>query len=248
MTRHMTRATRWPSPATDPRRLMTRNIFASALFAGLAAGLLVTALHLLWVTPLLLEGELYETGARVHFATDGSTQSPAGAPGIEINARHVTTAAINIVTFSAFGLLLAAAMGFAARAGHEVTPRRGALWGLGGFAAFILAPAVGLPPELPGTIGPEFAPRLTWWAATIAATAAGLALLAFARGLPALFGAALLAAPHLIGAPQIDTYFGIAPPELAAHFVTRSLAAALIAWLALGAIAGYVWTRIEGER
>ena len=52
---------------------------------------------------------------------------------------------------------------------------------MAGFAVFMLAPSLGLPPELPGMPAAELGPRQVWWLLTAAATAAGLALLAFRR-------------------------------------------------------------------
>jgi predicted cobalt transporter CbtA len=49
---------------------MVKNLFVSAICAGIAAGLLASVLQFTFVIPVLLEGELYETGARVHFSTD----------------------------------------------------------------------------------------------------------------------------------------------------------------------------------
>jgi predicted cobalt transporter CbtA len=48
----------------------------------------------------------------------------------------------------------------------------------------------------------------------------------------------LVLAPHVIGAPHLDTYFGVAAPELAAEFATRSLGFAAMGWVVLGTIAG----------
>lgn len=229
---------------------MTRQIFASALFAGLAAGLVAAALQFMFVIPLLLEGELYETGARVHFVLNGSTQSEAGAPPLGLDlARHLPTIAMSVVVNTAFALLLCAGFALSARKGHAVTARRGAIWGLAAFIAVQLLPAAGLVPELPGSIAANYTARLTWWSMTIAASITGLALIGFGRGYVPFVGIALLLIPHLVGAPLLDTYYGVAPPELAALFVTRSLAVACATWVVLGSVAGYVWTRaahIEG--
>lgn len=238
----MTRATPPAFPATD-RIDMLKQIVASALFAGLAAGVLAALLQLWFVVPLLLEAELYETGARVHF-TDGYVGSEAGAPPLgDALGRHAGTLAINIVGWIGFGFVLAASFALAARRGVEVNARRGLLWGMGGFAAVALAPAFGLPPELPGTIAAEITARQTWWALCVIATALGLALMGFGRGPAWLVGGVLLAAPHLVGAPHLDRYFGTAAPELAALFATRSLGVSAVAWAFLGLTAGWVWAR-----
>lgn len=223
---------------------MTRNLVSSALLAGVAAGLIAALLQFAFVIPSLLEGELYETGARVHFATDGSTQSEKGAPSLGGEmSRHAMTVGFNIITYAGYGLLLLAAMIFAEEKGTRLTPRSGLIWGVAGFVAVQLAPAIGLPPELPGTPAAEVTPRQIWWFATIIATAAGLALIAFGKGWTALLSVPLLLAPHIIGAPHLDTYWGVAPPELSAHFVTLSLGTALAGWSLLGFFCAWFWTK-----
>lgn len=245
MTVRTTRATPSLFPATDP---MTRHLVTSALFAGLAAGLLAALLQFWLVIPLLLEGELYESGVRAHFAASLSApvQSPAGpAFGLTQDiSRHLLTAGFNVVAFTGFALILMAFMAFAERAGHVLTPRAGIIWGLSGFYVMQFGPAIGLPPELPGAIAAEVSPRQVWWITATIASGLGLALIAFSHR-PALWVIGLIALilPHIFGAPHLDTYFGVAPPELSALFVTHSLAAAAGAWATLGFLAAYFWTR-----
>lgn len=43
------------------------------------------------------------------------------------------------------------------------TRTQGLLWGLAGCATFVLAPTLGLPPELPGTAAADLTLRQTWW-------------------------------------------------------------------------------------
>ena len=225
---------------------MTKHLVSSAIFAGLAAGLCAALLQLLFITPLLLEGELYETGARMHFgAVDAAPQSVAGAPALSGEPmRHVLTMAMDLVTYTGFALLMVAGFALAERRGTRVTARAGLIWGLAGFLAVQLAPAVGLPPELPGTTAADLVARQIWWVATAAATVAGLALIAFGGDLPkGLIGAALILLPQLIGAPHLDTYFGIAPPELSAQFATASLGVAAASWAVLGLVAAHFWSR-----
>ncbi|MCG6904621.1 MAG: CbtA family protein [Rhodobacter sp.] len=223
---------------------MTRNLLTSAIFAGLAAGVLAAALQFVFVIPVLLEGELYESGQRVHFATDGSPQSDRGAPGIGNDfARHTMTLGFDLVTYTGYGLILMGLMALGERNGIAISARAGLVWGLAGFIAVQLAPALGQPPDLPGTPAGAVGPRQAWWAATILCSAVGLALLAFARSWLAAIGVVLLALPHLIGAPQLDTYWGVAPPELSAEFATLSLGAAAAGWTALGFFCGLFWER-----
>lgn len=229
---------------------MFKTMLTSAVFAGAAVGVIAAFLQFWMVTPLLLEGELYETGARVHFATDGTTQSDAGgAPPVwDEPARHLMTIGFNMVSFTAFALFMVAGFALAERAGHVMSARKGMIWGLAGFIAIQLAPALGLPPELPGTVAAEVEIRQLWWVLTVIATLCGLALIAFGPVLAGLLGAALIAAPHVWGAPHLDTYFGVAAPELSAHFATASLGVSAIAWALLGLIAASIWTQSQETR
>ena len=223
---------------------MFRRLAASALFAGLGAGAFATLLQLWFAVPLLMEGELYETGVRTHFSATGG-ESDAGAPNIwEEPVRHLGSFGSNLIAYTGFAFLLVAGFLLAGRAGHEVTARRGLVWGLAGFLAVHLAPAMGLPPELPGTIGAELAGRQAWWALCVGSTALGLALIAFGRG-PVWIAVAVAALllPHVIGAPHTGAWFGVAPPELAAHFATASLGVAAASWALLGTLAGALWAR-----
>lgn len=121
----------------------------------------------------------------------------------------------------------------------------GLLWGLAGFTAFALAPAFGLPPELPGSVAAELVARQIWWVTTSAATAAALALMVFVRAPWAiLIGVAVLIVPHLIGAPQPPEGSGVVPPELAAAFAARSLVVNAVFWALLGLATGALFARL----
>lgn len=225
---------------------MTKNLLTSAVLAGVVAGVFAAMLQLVFVVPHLMEGELYETGARVHFATDGSTQSDRAQPALgDDYARHAMTVGFNIVTYAGYGFLLLAGMVYAQGKGVRLTPKMGLVWGVAGFVAVQLAPGIGQPPVLPGAIGAEIGPRQAWWIGTIVATALALALMAFARGPLALLSIPLLLAPHVIGAPYLDTYFGVAPPELSARFAMLSLGAAMAGWVSLGFLCAYFWCKAE---
>ncbi|MCY3995787.1 MAG: hypothetical protein OXF07_06580 [Rhodobacter sp.] len=99
-----------------------------------------------------------------------------------------------------------------------------------------LVPAIGLPPEPPGAPATEAGPLPAWWPLATTGSAACLALIAFAGVIP-------LPLPHLIGAPHLDTYWGVTPRELAAHFITLSPGAALAGWLSLRFFRGWSWER-----
>ena len=240
---------------------MFTRLFVGALLAGLCAGALAALIQLTFVVPLILQAELYETGALTHFgAAAAEAQHGIAAPPAAQSeyvatesdqspfSRSLGTVALFLVTYIGFALLLVA--GFALverigpeRAGHQITARTGAIWGICGFLAVQLAPAFGLAPELPGTPGAQLEARQLWWVACVVATVIGAGLLVFGRGLiPLAAGAILIAAPHLIGAPTA-AFGGVAPPELAAHFAARALGAGAVSWALLGTIAGAIWAR-----
>lgn len=166
-----------------------------------------------------------------------------GTPAIDL-VRNGYTVLFAVLVYSAYALLMIAGFGLAEAAGRKIGPTEGLLWGLAGFASFQMAPALGLAPGLPGTIAAEIAVRQTWWWGAVAATSSAIALISFGRKpwayVPA---AALLAAPHVIGAPQIDAYYGVVPPEVAAAFSASVLGVGLMVWLSLGWVAGSLWQR-----
>ena len=225
---------------------MVKNLFVSAICAGIVAGLIAALLQFIFVIPVLLEGELFETGARLHFGNDGSPQSDRGVPSLGDDwGRHSMTVAFNIITYTGYGLILAAMISYAALKGSIIPSRQGVIWGLCGFIAVQLAPAIGLPPELPGTLAAEIGPRQMWWLGTIVATAIGMGLIAFGRSYLPLCGIAIILIPHLVGAPHLDAFFGVAPPELAAEFATLSLGTSAAGWAVLGYVVAEVLRRLE---
>jgi len=224
-----------------------RILFAAAL-AGLLTGVALTAAQSLRVIPLILQAETYEgtpsgrpLGDPARAATHRGQQPPAATPWSE-PGRVGLTAAANSLTAIGFGLLLAAGFSLRGRSGWK----EGLLWGLAGFATFNLAPSLGLPPELPGALAAPLGHRQTWWILTAASTAGGLALIAFARGAAwKLLGAALIALPHLLGAPHPPRTGGSVPESLQRAFVAASLTASALFWLLLGGLSGFLYERLE---
>jgi cobalt transporter subunit CbtA len=240
---------------------MLRRIVLAALAAGLSAAVLVTAVQAFTTTPLILAAEVFETagpapgsgGGHHHgIALEGAAHGHgagfamgAGSGAASDLARLGLTALSNVVTGVGFALVAVACF---ALSGRPVDERRGLAWGMAGFAVFGLAPALGLPPELPGMVGADLADRQEWWAMAAAGAGAGLWLLAFGRfrGAAAL-GIALAALPHLVGAPHpAGDGLGAVPAELAARFAAASLAVHAIFWAALGWTAGAAWRRLDG--
>ena len=190
------------------------------------------------MSPLIHEAEKLEAGES---APAGGSGSPHARGGF---ARAALTLVSSVLSGVGFALLLSAC--FALRGG--VSWREAILWGLGGFAAFGLAPALGLPPELPGAFAAPLRERQLWWLLAASGAAAGLLLLAFKRGAAfKALGAALIAAPHLSGAPRPEARGGLAPEVLAEQFALASLLVSALFWIVLGLCAGYFFNRLGRE-
>lgn len=221
---------------------MFLRIGTSALFAGFSAGLIAAALQMAFVQPVLLHAELYEGGVLQHFgAAPVSAHQDLG--GIDV-VRDGLTVLFTAVIYTGYALLLIAAMAVAEDRGHALTVRGGIVWGIAGFVAVHLAPAISLPPEVPGVAAADVDARQIWWFATVAATALGLGLIAFGRSVVTIvLATAALLAPHIAGAPHPDAFVGPVPPELAALFAARALGIGMAAWAILGALAVWFWQR-----
>lgn len=235
-----------------------RNVVFAAALSGLLAGLVLAALQSFATVPLILQAEAFESaGPPAHDHGGGEAVAPhdhgsatphehgqggwAPADGLE---RLAWSAAFNVVSGIGFALILMAASELA---GGISGWRQGIVWGLAGFAVFSLAPNLGLPPELPAMPSADLASRQAWWLATVAATAAGLALIAFRRGGAwPLAGLALIVAPHLFGAPQPASHESPVPTDLHRQFVIAVSLTSLVFWVVLGAMAGAVRQRFLG--
>jgi cobalt transporter subunit CbtA len=225
---------------------MLRRILLTGLIAGTAAGLFAAGLQHLRLIPLIAAAEVYEA-AGAHADHQHGQEAAAAewqpAPGLE---RAGFTVLADVLAGIGFALLLAGGVALARLRGYPIDARRGLIWGAAGFAVFALAPAMGLPPELPGMQAAGLMARQEWWLLTAAATSLGLGLLVFARQpVVRIIGAAILVLPHLVGAPIAPHGASALPAELAAEFATASLATAALFWLLLGGLSGWLYRRFE---
>ncbi|MBV4469265.1 CbtA family protein [Pseudomonas siliginis] len=225
---------------------MIKRIAQTAGFTGLLAALLLTLLQSFWVSPLILQAETFEKSepvAQVHEHAVGTAAHSHDGEAWEPEdgwQRVVSTTGGNLVVAVGFALMLAGL--YTLRAPTKTS--QGLLWGLAGYATFVLAPTLGLPPELPGTAAADLASRQIWWIGTAASTAVGLALIAFSRHwLMKLLGVAILAVPHVIGAPQPQVHSMLAPEALETQFKIASQLTNVAFWLALGLISAWLFRR-----
>ncbi|MEQ8665111.1 MAG: CbtA family protein [Rhodospirillales bacterium] len=232
---------------------MIIKLLKTALVAGLVAGVFGWTLQMALTTPIIIAAEAYEdapadgaAGGETHTHEDGSEHvhdAEAWAPedGIE---RHAFTLLTSVLFGVGFAAILAAC--YLMNGSANVGWRRGLVWGLLGYAAVFLAPALGLPPELPGMAAADLMARQGWWLAAVVLTAGGLIALIKGQSMALrLLGLVLIVAPHAWGAPHAGYYSDGPPAELAAHFAVASLVSVALFWMMLGAASGWAWDRFN---
>lgn len=222
---------------------MFRNLFAAAIAAAICAGLVFSVIQQARLTPAIVAAEAFElapeaephshdeaTAAHDHHHDDEWMPQD----GFE---RGAYTVLANLLAAAGFALVIGAV---STVLGVPVTAANGILWGIGGFAAFSLAPALGLPPGLPGMAVADTFARQVWWWSTAIATGAAIVLYAKLRAPWTLAAAAvLIVLPHLVGAPQApDEPTGV-PASLAASFAASVLVANAAMWAVLGLVFGF---------
>jgi cobalt transporter subunit CbtA len=225
---------------------MFKRIVSAAALGGLVAGLLLTAIQQIEITPLIRKAEVQEEAAiaasqsaNEHGSTGREQEAWAPRHGWE---RLLASAASNTVLAIGFALLLVSAISQQGKTGW----RAGLLWGTAGYAVFFVAPSLGLPPELPGTESAPLRDRTLWWVGTVIFSAAGLWLVAFStKSAIRILGLVLLAAPHAIGAPQPAAHGGTNSVELANDFLRATYLANAAFWLALGGLVGLFYKAPE---
>ena len=241
-----------------------RRLFFAAIAAGVLVGIIMTAVYQVTTVPILLEAETYETGqhqfppARADFASTVIRILPNGTPAVRTWLIHTDGDGDRTKTWApsdgleriaytliatillSIGYALILVVGMTLRGGRT-DARNGVVWGAGGCIVFTLAPALGLPPEIPGLATADLVDRQIWWIATAVATAIGLWLLVFSEVVilkPA--AVAIMVIPHVVGAPTLpEAGASNAPAELAAHFAAASITVGALFWALLGCLSGY---------
>lgn len=231
--------------------MLFRRIILSALLLGVLTGLLMSVFQYAGVTPIIIAAEQFEVlpvtpeGVQAHSHDHGEAEAWVPNDGFE---RSAYTAVSNIFAAIGFSALLLSLMAqFQLQGRASLSPVKGLLWGLAGFAAVFAAPGIGMPPEIPGLEAAAIEHRQTWWMLTVLAAAVGIALISYGPVLLKVLGAGLLVVPHVFGAPHPDgPAFTHPDPEIvdalvALHqqFIVASAVSALVFWLVLGA--GCAW-------
>lgn len=254
--------------------MLFRRVVISALLVGAVSGLLLSAVQCWQVIPIIDAAERFEQArtlqaggeaAHTHADADSAHAGHEHAAGAWEPAEGVErigyTVLSNVLTAVGFAIFMMAAMAVLLRRDairHRTATkldwldwRYGLLWGLAGYAIFFVAPALGLPPEIPGSVAAPLESRQVWWLLAAASTAAGIAVAAFGKSPWRWAGLALIAVPHVIGAPQsgMSPFVGF-PSEAAAEmealakrFVWASAIANGLFWIVLGSASAWAARR-----
>jgi cobalt transporter subunit CbtA len=226
-------------------------IIYSAILIGVVTGVALSCLQVINLNPIIFAAEAFETDAvAVSSAADDHSghshehehDADAWAPadGLE---RTAYTFLANVLASTGFAAILLALMAqFWLARERNISWPQGLLWGLAGYLAVFVAPAIGLPPEIPGAVAAPVEHRQLWWALTAASVSIGLGLFAFAPTKFKALGLLLLAIPYIFGAPHgqgpmfqhPDPAAVAALVELHQRFIVISGITNLVFWLLLG--------------
>ncbi len=245
-----------------------RRMASAVVVAGALSGVLLSGVQQFQVEKIILQAEQYEKAAEEAAPAAATThdhdhdaapahEHAAGTPAHSHGDAHEHdpnawepadgaertgyTVLANVSMAVGFALMLVAAF---AISGRHVGWRSGLLWGLAGYGVFFVAPSLGLPPEVPGTLAAPLHARQLWWVMTAVMTAASLGLFVFGRGWWwKVLAVLLLVVPHLVGAPQPELHGSAAPEELAHAFIRATAMANAVFWLALGGLTGFFYRR-----
>jgi cobalt transporter subunit CbtA len=225
------------------------------VIVGLIVGVAITMIQLVTTGPLIEMAEVYEAKTSDAAALTGHTHDQphehahesgegqhAWAPALGLE-RLASTAAANILIAMGYALILTAAI---VVSGMPITVTNGLLWGGGAFLSVMFAPALGLPPELPGIPSAPLVDRQIWWLATVLCTAGALFIFAYRRQPKWLAVAAMLImTPHVVGAPEApaDVLQNV-PTSLELQFIAAALLTTLLMWCLIGVLSSVVFVKL----
>jgi cobalt transporter subunit CbtA len=224
---------------------MLAKIILSTILAGLLAGLILAGIQHVRLTPLIQAAEIYETPETEAIA-EASKPCVETMPGMKMCnddgrpswkpeqgwQRTISTITASLLAGAGFAILM---VGISMLTNIPITKQNGLIWGICGFIAVSLAPSIGLPPQLPGMPEMDLHARQIWWVTTILLTSVAIYLWIKAKDLWWRIAAIIVAiAPQFFAPINAAKTEGNLPASLAAEFVSSSLAANLIMWLAIG--------------
>ncbi len=214
-----------------------RNLVLSAFFIAIISGVLYSLYQAFFITPIIIGSELYEMiEPNMHRALPWSPED-----GIE---RHSWSFAANFLVCFAYAIILLSVMSMT----NTMNTLQGLFWGGAAFFSIFAAPALGLPPEIPGMEAAQLENRQIWWIFTVTITAFSFWLISYRGYVLKIVGMVLLAMPHLLGAPapknhgfmHTDPEARLALVQLWYDFIIQTSISNALLWVVIGGLSGYL--------
>jgi cobalt transporter subunit CbtA len=224
--------------------ILFRRMFLAAAAAGVLSGVFIGILHQFTTTEIIRQAEVFERAAAER-GSDEAAHDDHGLgwePGDGLERMSYTVLA-DALAGVGFCLILIA--GYAI-VNARMDCRSGFYWGIAGFVAVMVAPSLGLPPEVPGAAAAPLVERQIWWLGTAVVSSAALLLLYLRPANPLSYIAALamVALPHAIGAPEPTDYHSAAPQWLQHRFVVATVLSDLAFWSVAGTLSGLLYQNL----
>jgi cobalt transporter subunit CbtA len=223
---------------------MFKNLLLVGLLAGVLSGSLLTLLQAFTVLPVIHQAEQYESQSPTlaleegkHDHDDGDDWKPH--EGWE---RLGFTWLANISIASGFALIMAGVMSIH----RPKTWFQSILFGMAGYYAFFLAPALLLPPELPGADSPSLESRQAIWLFTVVAALAGIYLIVLmTKAWQRLLGLLSLASPFALFSLEEARYLSPVPLDLVEKFTRLALITNAIHWMVIGLLVYWLFKKMK---
>jgi len=239
--------------------MIFRRIILSAIFVGIIAGCVLSVFQTFSVSPIIFAAETFEI-AEPEIADNHHDHGHDGhhhdhnAWAPEDGAERTSFSIMaNILASIGFASILLALMSqFQLQGFTQLNLLKGAAWGVAGFIAFFVIPAIGLPPEIPGVEAAALENRQGWWLLAVVSSIIGLGVLAFTPIKYKVVGLVVLSLPFVIRAPHIDGPEFTHPnpeavtalTELHHQFILASGFANGVFWLVMGVASAFAINRI----
>lgn len=221
----------------------------NVLIVGLIAGTIIGILTLLFITPLILQAELYETTedygklAKPHveqtFSHDKQTKL--------LWQRNLLTIAGTVLLIVCYSIIFHLIYPFFPISNQWI---KGLILGFIGFLLFNFIPSLGLPANPPGI---EYAAKVTvrqkWWFSLLICESTAVALSMFfftyyQKGilpkkylfLGIILSSSIIFIPFFLGIPN-TTIESVVPDQIISRFRQRSIMINFITWILLGTLA-----------
>ncbi len=222
---------------------MFRNLLLVGLLAGVFTGTLLTILQSFSVLPIIQQAEQYEGTANQPARPDATHEHDEAAmdwqptEGFE---RLAFTWLANLSIAAGFGLMMTGIMTLR----RPNTFTEALLFGIGGYYVIFVAPALLLPPELPGAESHDLPARQATWLFTVAFSLAGLCMVAWSTTRwKRLLGFVVSCSPFLLFSRHEVNYADPVPPALIERFAWMTGFTNLLFWIALGLLVHWLQQR-----